>query len=240
MPYNTNLNVSELREKISYNPDTGSLFWSVSPARNVLAGSEAGCVKATRSSKLGEQKSYKYIRLNSQNVPAARIAWALHYGEWPIGRVNFLDGDTLNLKIENLVTTKGIETQYDHSDPEQRKLYMREHREVYTKDWKNADLKRRFGISLHEYGQMLVAQNGKCAICSSTDAGTRDGMPKALAVDHDHRTGKIRGLLCESCNQGIGKLKDDPKILRLAADYLERDLGTSVTQTGQADAAQTT
>jgi len=68
----------------------------------------------------------------------------------------------------------------------------------------------------------LLSQNGKCAICEGTDGGHRNGEPKALAVDHNHKTGKVRGLLCESCNQGIGKLKDSPETCRKAADYLEK------------------
>jgi len=93
-----------------------------------------------------------------------------------------------------------------------------------------------------------MAQNGKCAICDSDYGGHRNGEQKALAVDHCHTTNKVRGLLCEPCNQAIGKLQDSAEICRRAANYLEKhsadtsaesDLGPLALQTDLADAAQT-
>lgn len=65
---------------------------------------------------------------------------------------------------------------------------------------------------------MLVDQNGACAICGGVN---KDG--RKLFVDHDHATGQVRGLLCNLCNRGIGNMRDSIKLLRAAADYLERD-----------------
>lgn len=79
-------------------------------------------------------------------------------------------------------------------------------------------LMSKYGISLKEYDEMLKQQNGKCKICGSEKVG---GNHKYLKVDHCHKTGKVRGLLCNDCNLGIGKLKDDPDILRNAAKYIE-------------------
>ncbi|KPK13993.1 MAG: hypothetical protein AMJ56_00350 [Anaerolineae bacterium SG8_19] len=69
---------------------------------------------------------------------------------------------------------------------------------------------------------MLKAQNGVCAICNQPETHMRNGKLKALAVDHDHKSGAIRGLLCSDCNTGIGKLKDDHKVLQSAIQYLEK------------------
>lgn len=64
---------------------------------------------------------------------------------------------------------------------------------------------------------MSAEQGGVCAICGGTNpSGHR------LAVDHDHETRRVRGLLCHACNAGIGKLRDSPDLLRKAIDYLER------------------
>lgn len=72
-------------------------------------------------------------------------------------------------------------------------------------------------MTLADYDAMLLSQDGKCAIC-----GTETSAGKGrFSVDHDHGTGKIRGLLCNNCNAGIGLLKDDPRVLRYAANYLE-------------------
>jgi hypothetical protein len=65
---------------------------------------------------------------------------------------------------------------------------------------------------------MLAAQDERCAICRSPDWPGKDSRPH---VDHDHETGRVRGLLCGLCNNGLGQFKDDPARLRAAADYLE-------------------
>lgn len=79
------------------------------------------------------------------------------------------------------------------------------------------DFRRQYGISLSERADMLASQGGRCKIC-----GIEEGLAprKRLAVDHCHETGKVRGLLCDNCNKGIGCLRDDPAILRMAIEYL--------------------
>lgn len=69
---------------------------------------------------------------------------------------------------------------------------------------------------------MAVDQDGRCAICSTTEPGHGHVV---FVVDHCHQTGKVRGLLCRNCNAAIGLLGDDPKVLRVAAVYIERNRG---------------
>lgn len=71
-------------------------------------------------------------------------------------------------------------------------------------------------ITLDEYEQMLCEQGGLCAICKAEPNGTR------LHIDHCHVTGKIRGLLCMKCNQGLGQFMDRPNLLERARLYLLR------------------
>ena len=82
-----------------------------------------------------------------------------------------------------------------------------------------SNLKHRFGMTLEEYDELFDAQNGGCAICGGANTTGR-----RLAVDHDHETGEVRGLLCFGCNIGLGKFKDDVTLVKRAAAYLE---GTS-------------
>lgn len=77
------------------------------------------------------------------------------------------------------------------------------------------EYKKDFGISIEDYEDMLISQKGNCAIC-----GLKEKSGCRLSVDHDHKTKKVRGLLCGNCNRGIGLFKDDPFMLDLAFMYL--------------------
>ena len=84
------------------------------------------------------------------------------------------------------------------------------------------NLKSRYGIDLDIYFSMLEKQNNKCAICETKENNVLGNRAKwSFSVDHNHITGKIRGLLCNQCNRAIGMLKDDAALLRKAADYLD-------------------
>ena len=77
-------------------------------------------------------------------------------------------------------------------------------------------LRRRYGITLENYHAMLDAQDGKCAICLGTKPGGRTEM---FCVDHDHTSGAVRGLLCQSCNKGLTTYEMHPEA---TAAYLAR------------------
>lgn len=80
----------------------------------------------------------------------------------------------------------------------------------------------RYGVTLDWFQAKLREQDGACAICGAIPRP--DGIKSAarLHVDHDHMTGANRGLLCNRCNPGVGYFRDDPDLLRAAADYIER------------------
>lgn len=82
-------------------------------------------------------------------------------------------------------------------------------------------LRTNFGITLEQYNEMFERQGGVCAICKKPETWLYRDKVRALAVDHDHETGRVRGLLCGNCNRAIGQMLDDPERLRRAADYLE-------------------
>lgn len=84
-----------------------------------------------------------------------------------------------------------------------------------------AKLKWKHGIDQGGYEKMRDAQKGLCAICNQPETRKRLGKNCRLVVDHDHENGRIRGLLCSMCNCGIGNLRDDPELLRKAANYIE-------------------
>lgn len=78
-----------------------------------------------------------------------------------------------------------------------------------------------YGITIEHYEAMLESQNGVCAICEETEPGkTPLGKEKMLAVDHDHDTGEVRGLLCSRCNQAIGGMRESEKLIKRMLKYL--------------------
>ncbi|AXH44386.1 endonuclease VII [Arthrobacter phage MargaretKali] len=77
-------------------------------------------------------------------------------------------------------------------------------------------LLRTYGLTVEAYDEMFSAQGEACAVCRSSEPG------KCWAVDHDHATGEVRGILCWNCNVGLGHFRDDPIALIAAADYVMR------------------
>lgn len=76
---------------------------------------------------------------------------------------------------------------------------------------------KKYGITREQYETQLALQGGVCAICRQPDTSK-----KGYHVDHDHETGVVRGILCTTCNSGLGHFKDDPTILAAAIDYLRQ------------------
>lgn len=90
---------------------------------------------------------------------------------------------------------------------------------------RNKTLKRKYGIGVAQYEQLLEAQGGVCAICHKPEETLFHGKPRRLAVDHDHATNRVRGLLCHNCNRAIGLMRDDSERLAQAAVYLKVQRG---------------
>jgi hypothetical protein len=87
---------------------------------------------------------------------------------------------------------------------------------------RRSKLKRKYGISLDDYAALLERQGGKCAICKATEPRGRAGhFGPVFHVDHCHQTGRIRGLLCSTCNPGLGAFGDSVERLQAAIDYLK-------------------
>lgn len=80
------------------------------------------------------------------------------------------------------------------------------------------NLRSKYGLTIEDYDNMYLLQDGKCGICCGTEIGTHKS--KYFGVDHCHQTGKIRALLCAKCNTGLGAFKDNTELLQKAIDYL--------------------
>lgn len=99
----------------------------------------------------------------------------------------------------------------------------REDPKGYADSFWRDNIKRRYGATPEDYDRMLAEQGGVCAICKGSHHLRRG----RFSIDHCHTTGKIRALLCDGCNLGIGNMEENPSRLRAAADYLERHAKTT-------------
>jgi len=105
--------------------------------------------------------------------------------------------------------------QYCINNKERIKEYKSNYYNKNKRLLKSKELFKKYGITLEQYKVMLDSQNGQCKICHKSEV---------LYVDHCHETGKVRGLLCNTCNMGLGHLGDDLTILQSAVQYLQESL----------------
>ena len=92
---------------------------------------------------------------------------------------------------------------------------------MMTTRWpRREQLWSKYKLTLEDYDLMFEAQDGRCGLCERVESRTKNGAVMRLAVDHDHATGRVRGLLCSRCNTGLGQFQDDPDLLNKAAHYL--------------------
>ena len=123
-------------------------------------------------------------------------------------------------KIRSLFPKKRRKIPYSKREYSKNRGQYREHQ-----------LKYKYGITIADYNLMLNRQGSTCAICNeknfTREKGTHNNksVPMSLAVDHNHKTGQVRGLLCNGCNTSLGKFKDDPILLEKAIQYLKETDG---------------
>lgn len=112
---------------------------------------------------------------------------------------------------------------------EDHKEYMREWRKkaraANPEYYMDFDLRRNYGVTLEWYRETLSKQNNVCAICKQPEKAVIKGKVISMPVDHCHKTGKARGLLCTKCNRGLGLFDDNPENLQNAIKYLGSHLG---------------
>lgn len=98
------------------------------------------------------------------------------------------------------------------------KSYQVNNKEKVSELQKRIDLNKRYGITKYDYDRMFEKQNGRCALCDSESIGRKGSFH--FCVDHNHKTGDVRGLLCHNCNVILGKIKDSKDWLRKALKYI--------------------
>lgn len=103
---------------------------------------------------------------------------------------------------------------------DRKKASCDKYRKAHPDQAKQIKLKRHYGMTLEQYRQMSLIQFGVCKICGNKCKTGRD-----LSVDHCHKTGKIRGLLCHNCNSMLGSANDKVEVLERGIRYLKENEG---------------
>lgn len=128
-------------------------------------------------------------------------------------------------RVANKDKVKANFQQWTEANSESRKAYMKSYLAEYSlrNDAQKARRERSlrlYRLTPETFNDLWMSQQGKCGICQipmAPKGRTKD----SVAVDHNHSTGEVRGLLCRGCNSGIGSLRDCPKVLLAAAAYLK-------------------
>lgn len=117
--------------------------------------------------------------------------------------------------------------EYVYAPTEQAK----ENKKAYTKKRKEqgliekialkSRLKIQYGLTVEEYEKLLSSHQGVCAICGEQETAVYNGKIKRLAIDHNHETGEVRGILCDRCNRGLGFFRNSSQLLLNAARYID-------------------
>ena len=122
---------------------------------------------------------------------------------------------------------------YSHSYCRPHYIEYRRNRPEYSRRRRNTQLKGNYGITLNEFERRLEMQNNECEICNQKFIKDSKGLLKA-SVDHNHSTGKIRGIICNTCNLTLGRIKENKQVLYKMIQYLEKYESSETTrQTSQ-------
>ena len=125
----------------------------------------------------------------------------------------FSDGVDTICKVCNRKRVK----EWRHLNPEKRKLQAKRESDPNKEYNRRKHLKHTYGITVEEYDELYMSQQGYCAICGIHQSQTKT----KFHLDHCHTTGKIRGLLCQHCNHLLGRARDSREILQNAIKYLD-------------------
>lgn len=170
-----------------------------------------------------------YISITPCRKCGGFIRYVSSYGCQPCGAAEGLK----KLKDDKLMApyrTKEKANVWKKANPEKvkktKKRYKDANKEkikvsssIYYPRQRAAYLERHYGVTIEQYDVMLKEQDNRCAICGTAECSSG----RNFAVDHDHETGRVRGLLCGNCNVGIGNLRDDINIMKRAIAYLEKN-----------------
>jgi hypothetical protein len=180
------------------------------------------------------RNAWRWLQRHSSKQPV-RPEWIRDFlqfvadvGERPSAKHKlFAADDAKPIGPGNFVWKRAITERVAGEDEQTyRSRRARVYRALKEEKFRGYDLKKRFGLSHDDYNAMSAEAEHRCEICGQEETTKIRERVLRLAVDHCHTTGKVRGLLCMSCNRGLGYFRDDPEFLRRAIAYLGRKRST--------------
>ena len=211
MVKNVEFTFEELSAIIHYDAETGDFIRKVTTSSRAQAGQKAGVWQRMQNG-----KDYFSVTHKGRKIAGAQLAWLLHYGEWPDRSVFYIDGDTRNLRITNLKMADYKAEKVLKDDGTVKYKMSKEQSRHYG-------YMRYYDITAEDFARMFSKQDGKCAICHQPETSVdKNGNVKILSVDHCHKSGKVRELLCYSCNSMLGQARDKIETLEAGIAYLKK------------------
>lgn len=189
---------------------------------------DAGPVDWGARSKHPMYHSWKWMRRHKCTTPVCQEwlddfwQYVFDVGERPSPKHKMFRADRDQpLGKNNFVWKRSIIERVDGESPNTYQARAAKvQRALSPERYEDYSLKHNYGMSKTELESMLDAQNNECAICHTKEILQIKGKKLRLSIDHCHKTGKIRGLLCSNCNRGLGYFKDNPELLKRAELYL--------------------
>jgi hypothetical protein len=178
-----------------------SEFWKDNKAKD---GLNSRCKQCTRVAAL------EYYRVHKES----RKEYTKEYG-----RTHKMEAKARSKKYRDFhkIEIKEYTKEYYKMHKDEINKKCKEYSKLHKTKRKDQHIKYAYGITSEEYDQIFLEQDGKCKICGIH----QNELKRNLAVDHNHMTGKVRGLLCTKCNTVLGLVNDDPVLLIKAEEYLE-------------------
>lgn len=122
----------------------------------------------------------------------------------------------------NLEKKRAYHRKWREANPESFARARRKYKEAHPERSRLSLMKKKYGMGAGEFESMYEAQGGRCKICGE-EIEQWDRRTHRTHIDHDHKTGKVRGILCSNCNKLLGYARDDSAILKAAVEYLGRE-----------------
>lgn len=153
-------------------------------------------------------ESIRYRKAHDEEIKAKAKAYRLEHKEELIAK-----------RAANKDKRKAYMEENKERYKEYSKKYLEEHKEEIALKKRAVYYKKKFGITLEEFNKLVEEAGGKCSICEKFFDSTK--RETSAVVDHCHKTGKIRGVLCNNCNAALGALGDSVERLQIVYDYLK-------------------